>query len=392
MKEKLGYMTVIVSILMLSSIVAPVFANTNCINQQPKVDLTGVWVFTETLEGTPYVNTMIISSFDPCTGVFSGTGYANFDPTLTWNITGTETGSNIAINVLVTGTPLTGVTFVGTGSLSSSTTMGGTGTQSNVGAASWSATRANLVVNISWLVLNDLDWRWTTGAWALDSGMMAVQVWQLPDQSWVAIKTYNGMFYTPKDALSPNSGPAISSGAIVEPKDGVGTMNAQYVVSFTGVLATGLKLTGCLGLKNYGGTIADILTPKYSTLPPNYYNWMSSYFPSGATNVIYRSDYWKYTLLFDKTAPAKSLVETNRLQHSNPALYATPTAVGDIITSTHGASSIYNVPIYFQASADNGAWTTFATTTINGNGYESVKYSANTNSGWDQFQAVAGTP
>ena len=36
-------------------------------------------------------------------------------------------------------------------------------------------------------------------------------------------------------------------------------MNAQYIVSFTGSLATGVQLTGCLGVKNYGGTVADIM-------------------------------------------------------------------------------------------------------------------------------------
>ena len=60
------------------------------------------------------------------------------------------------------------------------------------------------------------------------------------------------MFYTPKGALSPVAG-------TVEPKNGYGTLDAQYIVSFTGTLATGVKQTGCIGVKNYGGTVADVL-------------------------------------------------------------------------------------------------------------------------------------
>ena len=172
---------------------------------------------------------------------------------------------------------------------------------------------------VSWLVLNDEDYRWGAGCWALDSGLMSVQVWQMPDGSWVAIKNYNELFYTPLGAISPVAG-------TVESKAGTGTMNAQYVVSFTGTLASGVQLTGCLGLKNYGGTVADILLG-VNALGVTGYSWRDQYFPS-ATNVVYHSDSWTYKLLCDKTAVASSLVETGvyTLGGTNPV------AVGDIIT------------------------------------------------------------
>ena len=320
MKGKLRCIVAIVSILMLSAIVAPVFA----IPSKPAYNLTGAWTFSD--DG--YMHTMVITAFNPCTGAFSGTGYYN-PGSYVWTITGTESGNSITFLIVLTSIQGNGITLSGTGSLSSSTTMSGTGTQSGAGVV-WSATKATLVVNVSWLVLNDEDYRWGAGCWALDSGLMCVQVWQLPDGSWVALKTYNEMFYTPQGAISPVAG-------TIESKTGVGTFNAQYIVSFTGTLATGVQLTGCLGVKNYGGTIADILLGTGAQGAPNGYSWRDQYFPS-ATNVIYRSDYWQYTLLCDKTAIASSLLETNAYQTSYynpviyPALLATPTAVGDIIT------------------------------------------------------------
>ena len=321
MKEKLRCMVAIISILMLSAIVAPVFACTN--QKSAKVDLTGVWAFNYTAGGGVYPHTMIINSFNPCTGAFSGTGYYNVDPTYTWTVTGTETGNTLtlAFSLLYTGTGA-GYSVNAVGTIASCTSMSGTAKDSNSLAATWTLTKATLVVNVSWIVINDLDFRWGSGCWALDSGMMAVQVWQLSGGSYVGIKTYNEMFYTPKGALSPVAG-------TVESKNGYGTMNAQYVVSFTGTLATGVKLTGCLGVKNYGGTIAMF---GLNNNAPNNYNWKSQYFPD-ATNVIYHSDSWIYKLCDDKTAIARSLVETNAYQsYSTPIVEGTPTAVGDIVT------------------------------------------------------------
>ncbi|MGA3289134.1 MAG: hypothetical protein ABSD42_02705 [Candidatus Bathyarchaeia archaeon] len=317
--------------MMLSSIVAPVFASTNT-KQASKVNLAGVWAFNYVTSGGVYPHTMIISSFNPCTGAFSGTGYYNVDPTYTWTVTGTESGNTLTLsfNILYTGTGA-GYAVTAVGTIASCTSMSGTAIDSNSVSATWTATKANLVVNVSWIVLNDEDYRWGAGCWALDNGMQSVQVWQLSTDNYVAIKTYNEMFYTPKGAISPVVG-------TVETKAGTGTMNAQYIVSIAGPLATGVQLTGCLGVKNYGGSISDILLGTGAQGAPKGYSWLGQYFPSvtsfPSANVIFRSDYWQYTLLCDKTAVSSSLLETNAYQqpYYNPVILATPTAVGDITT------------------------------------------------------------
>ena len=177
MKEKLKIITLLVSILMLSSIAAPVFACTNT-KQTPKVDLTGVWAFNYNAGGV-YPHTMIISSFNPCTGAFSGTGYYNVNPTYTWTVTGVESGNTLTLSfsILYTGTGA-GYAVNAVGTIASCTSMSGTAVDSNSLSATWTATKATEKINISWLVLNDEDYRWGAGCWALDSGMMALQVWQ----------------------------------------------------------------------------------------------------------------------------------------------------------------------------------------------------------------------
>jgi hypothetical protein len=109
----------------------------------PNWDITGTWTFNDIWMGTPYVHSMTINAFNPTTGVFSGTGYYTGDPTLTWSITGTVDGDSINY-VLTVLTVAPGVTLTGTGTVTSSTSMGGTGYQSNLPGSSpnveWTAT------------------------------------------------------------------------------------------------------------------------------------------------------------------------------------------------------------------------------------------------------------
>jgi hypothetical protein len=330
MNKTIKTITIAITVIAFLMSFAIIPANAGTVTSaRPKYVLTGVWSFNFIVGGASYPHIMMINSFNPCTGAFSGTGYYAADPTYTWTVTGTESGNTIKFHILYTGTN-PGYTVDATGTITSSTTMSGSATDSGSAPSTWTATKATLMVNVSWMAINDEDIRWTTGVWALDSGMQSVQVWQLPDGSWLAIKTYNEMFYTPKGALSPNSG---ATSPISEPKNGYGTMDAQYVVSFTGTLATGVKLTGYLGAKNYGGTVADIMlgVAGGSGNVPGFFSWMSTYFP-GAANTVYRSDSWTYKLCDDRTATARSLVETNAFQSYNPVPFATPTAVGDIVT------------------------------------------------------------
>lgn len=180
-------------------------------------------------------------------------------------------------------------------------------------------TKPKLVVDVWWIASNDIDFRWTSGCWALDSGVMALKVWQLPGNSWTATKTYSEVFYTPKGADSPNSGDVTP---ITEPVCGYGSMFAQYTVTFTGTLKTGVQLNGFLGWKDYGGKVSDISISNNNN-PPGYFDWRVGYF----TGAIYtfQSDHWQYTLWGEGTA--RYLTETNAYGEG------TPVATGDIVTA-----------------------------------------------------------
>jgi hypothetical protein len=97
----------------------------------PNWNITGNWTFNDIYLGTPYVHTMVIDSFNPITGDFSGHGNYLADPTLTWIITGTENGNIINFNLL-TGGSVPGVTLGGSGTVVDANLMSGTGIQSNL--------------------------------------------------------------------------------------------------------------------------------------------------------------------------------------------------------------------------------------------------------------------
>jgi len=252
----------------------------------PRYDLTGTWSFND--DG--YIHTMVINSFNPLTGAFSGIGYYTGDSALTWTITGTEAGTTITY-VLVTGGDTPGVTLTGTGTLTSSTSMSGTGCQSNISPpcpnVTWSATKGTQVLNINFLVTNDEDSGFV-GYWALDSYIKTVQVWQDPNvpSNHFVTSTYLGLFQTFAGALSPQNG-------VVEPKGGAGILTGAYFgqFTFTGTISS-LKTSGYIGLYNYGGTKADVLKGTYGAGqtgdPPTAFSWLSTYFP-GYTSFTYLS-------------------------------------------------------------------------------------------------------
>jgi len=114
-------------VLMLGTMVTPAFAAI------PNWDLTGNWTFNDIWLGTPYVHTMNITSFDPVTGVFSGKGYHNDNPSLTWNVNGVENGNYITLFHLLVTAVTPGVTIEGTGIIDATGTgISGTGYQSNL--------------------------------------------------------------------------------------------------------------------------------------------------------------------------------------------------------------------------------------------------------------------
>ena len=161
-----------------------------------------------------------------------------------------------------------------------------------------------------------------------------IKVWQLPDGSWFALKTYDGKFYVPTGAHSPVAG-------TLETKDGSGEWEACYTASFIGTLAptTGpdgspLKTHGNIGVNDMGGTVADIIaswTIGSGSANPHYWSWLSHYFP-GYTNLVYHYDIWVYTLQGNHQGEQQehSDVEQRLIEYG---IYSgIPSAIGDIIT------------------------------------------------------------
>jgi len=260
----------------------------------PKYNLTGTWNFDDAWTSSPstvYVHTMMINSFDPCTGAFSGIGYYTNNPTvfppITWTITGTESGNTINFVLTITSAFDSGPPFIGTGTLTSATSMSGTGSQTGTGFT-WTATKGTKVLDISYIVTNDEDSGFV-GYWALDTYLKTVQVWQDPNvlTNFYVIATYLGLFQTFKGALSPEAG-------TLEPCNGIGVMQGGYFASFT---ATGFTLeSGFVGTYNFGGTKADILLGSYGAGQTGdltaTFSW-TSYF-TGYSDFSYINWGWTY--------------------------------------------------------------------------------------------------
>lgn len=272
--NKLLAIAVAVSLLaMAAPAVLPVRATTPF-----PYNLNGVWQFND----VGYIHAMLINQFNPSTGAFSGEGFYT-GGTYTWTITGTEdTSGNIAYTLtVVTGAP--GCTIVATGSVTSPTTMSGTGTQSCYGPVTWSATRANQVMNIAFKVNNDEDSGFV-GYWAIDNINRLVQVWQDPTTptNFYVFANYAGSFTTFAGACSPMTG-------ATETATASGTFQGGYFGMFSDSVDTipsnGVA-NGNLGTFDFGGTQGDILLCSYGagqTGPTSAFDWFGYYFPSGTS-------------------------------------------------------------------------------------------------------------
>lgn len=114
----------------------------------PLYDLTGTWTFNYYFGGT-YTHTMMITSFNPVTGDFSGTGYYNANHLLNWTVTGTETvqseGFGVSFHIAYNQSSY----YVdATGHVYSNTYMDGSADgwnspESYQGPATWDATKTN---------------------------------------------------------------------------------------------------------------------------------------------------------------------------------------------------------------------------------------------------------
>jgi len=214
----------------------------------PKYNLVGTWTFI----GNGGIHTMMINSFNPVTGAFSGVGYFT-GGVMTWVITGTERGETINFLLTVeTGAP--GLTATGSGTITSSTYMSGTGTVSDGESLSWTATKGTEVMNVSYLVLND-EAMGNKGYWAIENYIEQVQVWQDPNnvQNFYSIGTDVGTWTTFKGALSPGSGTPQTAGA-------TGLFQGGWFSGFGASSYT--PKFGFLGIYNLGGSKADVLAQK----------------------------------------------------------------------------------------------------------------------------------
>jgi len=256
----------------------------------PKYDLTGTWAINFILSGDgSYPHTMMISSFDPCTGVFSGVGYYAVDPAYTWTVTGTESGNTVNFQIIYTGINA-GYTVEAVGTLTSCTSMTGTATSSTGQSFTWTGAKGTEVLNVCYNVVNDEDSGFV-GYWALDNYAKTVQVWQDPNNptNFYAIATYCGTWQTFKGALSPENG-------VTEGADAIGPFQGGYFASFT-YTGTVTPAWGYIGFHDFGGTKADILLGTYGngqTGATNVFDVYAKYFPS-YSNWYYFNWGWTYT-------------------------------------------------------------------------------------------------
>ena len=85
-------------------------------------DLSGQWNLDFLIGGNHYLHTMTITSFDPATGDFSGTGYYNPDNGYTWTVTGNINGDHVTFTLVYTGNNA-GYTLNAVGTLGSDGTL-----------------------------------------------------------------------------------------------------------------------------------------------------------------------------------------------------------------------------------------------------------------------------
>lgn len=69
----------------------------------PRWSLVGNWTLNFIYGGSPYIHNMTVT-LQQLGGSFQGTGYYVPDPSYTWTVTGTVTGSNVSFHILYTGT------------------------------------------------------------------------------------------------------------------------------------------------------------------------------------------------------------------------------------------------------------------------------------------------
>jgi len=225
----------------------------------PRYDLVGSWSLTY----NGYIHTMMISSFNPVTGAFSGIGYYTGIPEYDLTVTGTESGTTI--NYVLSST--TG-SWTGSGTVASCTSMSGTS------PVTWSATKGTEVMNVWYNVVND-EAQGNNGWWALKNYVEDVMVWQDPNFSsgFYVLMSDVGTWTTFAGAITPGSSyKAQVAGA-------TGLFQGTSLWGFDAKPPYATKF-GFLGTHNYGGSKANVLA---NVGPPTYFDIVdSTYSPTAA--------------------------------------------------------------------------------------------------------------
>ena len=146
---------------------------------------------------------------------------------------------------------------------------------------------SQLVININHKVTNDED-SGNVGYWALDNYNKQVQVWQVSDGTFYAVARYAGDWQTFAGAKSPGAG-------TVQGNDASGTFQGGYTGTFTATSCT--PTFGNIGMKDYGGTKADILLGTYGagqTGPTTPFSYLSTYCSGYNNDFNYNNWGWTY--------------------------------------------------------------------------------------------------
>jgi hypothetical protein len=134
-------LSLLVAVMSLLAVPLPVLAATpapQSVQRVPAWDLTGNYTITFDCP-TCVPHYIQITAYNPYTGVFSGTGFLQSNPTFTWNVSGTLTGTLVTMRIVYTGVNA-GYFVTLTGTLAADGTMSGTAVDSSGNQFPWSTT------------------------------------------------------------------------------------------------------------------------------------------------------------------------------------------------------------------------------------------------------------
>ena len=131
MKKLLFFAVVFITLFAISA--KPALAAT------PNWDVKGTWSLDFSLGESHYFHTMFVNSFNPITGVFSGTGIYTPDTSYTWTVTGTISGDDVTFDIHYTDTNA-GYTSHVIGAITGATSMSGTWRDSGNASGTWIGT------------------------------------------------------------------------------------------------------------------------------------------------------------------------------------------------------------------------------------------------------------